>query len=227
MKKQNTTNGNNNFGQLLELEVKKKFKNQLEFAKQINVTQATVSRYISGQALPSFQVLKKISAILGIDLALINPSEFDKPQNTNIMRIPFFYSEVSAGQGLATLDSSHEYLNFDETWLKNQFIINNTNDVFAVKVKGDSMEPVIQEGDIVFAQKSYNDITTQGVYIVCYNDDYFIKKIQFKSKNVLKLISSNPDYDPIEVNLEDSRTIFRLIAKVIGRINLKSFTNYS
>ena len=225
MRKKNTMPVNHNFGQALEEAIRKKFKNQIKFAEAIGVTQATVSRYISGVAMPSFQMLEKISEVLQIDLPMINSSY--KPSIDNSMiKLPMYYSEVSAGHGLMSLDTSYDYLHFDAQWLKNQFLINNLNGIFAVRVKGDSMEPIIQEGDIVFAKKFEEDTTTsQGIYIVNYNDDYLIKKVQFKSKELVKLISSNLDYDPIEINLKDPAESFnfKIIAKVVGRINTKSF----
>ncbi|MDR0483783.1 MAG: XRE family transcriptional regulator [Alphaproteobacteria bacterium] len=227
MKRKNIKNESYGFGEVLEQAIKKKFKNQIDFANAIGVTQATVSRYISETASPSFHVLHKMSTILDIDLPLLyrKNGSSAQPVDSNMAKIPFYYSEVSAGHGLSSLDETPDYLNFDSNWLKNEFLIENFDDMFSLKVKGDSMEPLIQEGDIVFAKKFDNASTYQGIYIVCYNSDYLIKKIQFKDKNLVKLISQNPEYDPIEIDLSNENTSFTIVAKVIGRINLKSFTH--
>ncbi len=216
------------FGKILEEAIKKKFKNQLDFANALGVTQATISRYISETASPSFHILQKMSLVLDLDMPLLKKT--DTPSiisNTsiNMAKIPFFYSEVSAGRALASLEQSFEFLQFDANWLKNEFMLKDLKDIFTLKVKGDSMEPLIQEGDLVFAKKFNNSSSYQGIYIVCYNNDYLIKKIQFKQKNLVKLISQNPEYDPIEISLQDEDVSFSIIAKVIGRINLKSFTH--
>jgi SOS-response transcriptional repressor LexA len=228
MRKKIQKDENYGFGKILEEAIKKKFKNQIDFANVIGVTQATVSRYISETASPSFHILHKMSIALDLDLPLLG-----KPNNIGVVannlndmaKIPFFYSEVSAGLGLASLDQSFDFLHFDANWIKNEFMIKDLKDIFSLKVKGDSMEPIIQEGDIVFAKKFNNASSYQGIYIVCYNNDYLIKKIQFKQKNLVKLISQNPEYDPIEINLQDEDISFSIVAKVIGRINLKSFTH--
>ena len=228
MRKKIQKDENYGFGKILEEAIKKKFKNQIDFANAIGVTQATVSRYISETASPSFHILHKMSMILDLDLPLSQKNENTKVTSSNpseMAKIPFFYSEVSAGLGIASLDQSFDYLHFDANWLKNEFLIKDLKDLFTLKVKGDSMEPIIQEGDIVFAKKFDNSASYQGIYIVCYNNDYLIKKIQFKQKNLVKLISQNPEYDPIEIDLQDEDISFSIVAKIIGRINLKSFTH--
>lgn len=228
MRKKIQKDDNYGFGKILEGAIKKKFKNQIDFANAIGVTQATVSRYISETASPSFHILHKMSSVLDLDLPLMKnheKSEHNSNLSNNMTKIPFFYSEVSAGLGLASLEQSFDFLYFDANWLKNEFLIKDFKDIFTLKVKGDSMEPIIQEGDIVFAKKFDNSTSYQGIYIVCYNNDYLIKKIQFKQKNLVKLISQNPEYDPIEIDLQDENVSFSIVAKVIGRINLKSFTH--
>ncbi len=225
MKKSIDTDLNINFGKILENEMKKKFDNQMDFAKSIGVTQATISRYITGGALPSFKALKKISEVLDIDITLVNQDNIQKDKS--IVKIPYYYSEVSAGKGLASTDNSNDFLHFESSWFQNQFLLKNLDNIFCVKVKGDSMEPIISEGDILISQQCVDTSNSQGIYIVNYNDDFLVKKIQFKSKFEVKLISSNPDYDAININLLEDSQIFRIIARVVGKISTKSFSSYN
>lgn len=214
------------FGNMLEDKIKAKYKNQSLFAEKIGVTQATVSRYISGTATPSFNVLQRIAEALDIDLALFNPALHKKQEHHGVLKIPFYYSEVSAGKGISAPGSDHDIIHLDESWFSRQFLVKNSQDLFAVRVKGDSMEPLIQEGDIVIAQKHNSDrtqISSQEIYIVAFNDDFLIKKIQIKSRSIIKLISVNKEYDPLEIDLSEELTSFKIIAKVVGRINIRSF----
>jgi repressor LexA len=227
MKRKNEKFEDNSFGERLETAIKKQFKNQSAFAEKIGVTQATVSRYITGNALPSFHILRKMSDILKIDFGILTYGSSAKPAQEGIVSVPFFYSEVSAGRGLESISEARDTLYFDESFLKNQFLIKNVQDMFALRVKGDSMEPIISEGDIVFAQPHNQETSSQGIYIVCYNSEYFIKKIQFKSRESVKLISANREYDPIDVDLKDDTTVFAVLAKVVGRISVKNFMSYS
>lgn len=223
-------NENSTFGKTLEEAIRKKFKNQIDFANAIGVTQATVSRYVNETAYPSFHILHKISLVLDLDVPLIKKNENDKNfiynNSSSIIKLPFLNSEHSAGLWLSNLESNFDTLYFDINWLKNSFIIKDIKDIkdtFSFSIKGDSMNPLIQQGDIVLAKKINNNDTHQGIYLIHYNDNYLINKIQFKRKNLIKLISQNPEYDSMEIDLNDEETSFVLIAKIIGKINTKVF----
>jgi repressor LexA len=67
-------------------------------------------------------------------------------------------------------------------------------EAFMVKAKGDSMEPKINESDLVIARKT--DDADSGSIVVCVNDgEALIKKIKKEGRNVI-LISLNTKYQP-------------------------------
>ena len=59
------------------------------------------------------QDLINASLIFGRALGLI------LKEKQGIVKIPFYYSEVSAGRGLSSMDSSYDYMFLDENWFKN------------------------------------------------------------------------------------------------------------
>ena len=69
---------------------------------------------------------------------------------------------------------------------------------FIVEAKGDSMEPQINEGDLVISQR--RDIANNGDIIICvYGEKVLIKKF-FKKNDHITLISTNSEkYDPINI----------------------------
>lgn len=67
-------------------------------------------------------------------------------------------------------------------------------EAFMVKAKGDSMEPKINESDLVIARKT--DDADSGSIVVCVNDgEALIKKIKKEGRNVI-LMSLNAKYQP-------------------------------
>lgn len=61
-----------------------------------------------------------------------------------------------------------------------------------LQVFGDSMEPDIKDGSLVFVDKSQVDINRPGVYVVSTIDGLFIKHIEVKDdKIILKSINKN------------------------------------
>ncbi len=72
-------------------------------------------------------------------------------------------------------------------------------EAFLVKADGDSMEPEIQEGDLLIC-KSQN-IAEDGEIVVCtFNESVMIKRFRILETKQALLESVNPKYPPIVVN---------------------------
>ena len=78
---------------------------------------------------------------------------------------------------------------------------------FALRVSGDSMEPLLQDGQIVFVKKQQT-LETDEIGVFGFNGGSYVKKLGRR-----ELISLNPDYDPIIIGEFDSVHIF---GKVVG-----------
>lgn len=89
-----------------------------------------------------------------------------------------------------------------------------TGNFYALEVKGNSMQPRLQEGDVVVV-KEQSDVENGQIAIVCVNgDEYTIKKIK-KSENGITLIPFNPAYDTIFYSNEE---IEKLPVEIKGRV---------
>lgn len=114
-----------------------------------------------------------------------------------------FHGEVSAGYG-EWLEDGHEYelIPFED-------VPEGTD--FALCVRGDSMEPLYSDGDIVFVKQNVNVQYPQtGVYIL--NGEGYLKIYEGN-----KLISLNQKYEPISINEHDS---FLCVGRVIGKTRI-------
>ncbi len=89
----------------------------------------------------------------------------------------------------------------------------DVNDFFYLKVKGDSMEPRLYEGDLVLVRRQSS--VDSGNYAVVTIDDEegVIKKVEY-DKNSITLISQNHNYPPRVFKDADVKRI-RVIGKVI------------
>lgn len=117
-------------------------------------------------------------------------------------QIPLSIYTVSAGTG-AFLDSEHyeiiEIPDTPETKPAN----------FAIKTKGDSMEPVYYDNDIILVkQQPCIEIGEIGVFNL--KGEGYIKKLGNG-----ELISLNPKYPPIKISESDN---LRVSGKVIGKL---------
>lgn len=112
-----------------------------------------------------------------------------EPKNT--IFIEYYSLPVSAGTGVYLDNCDKDMLEVEETPLTIQ-----AN--FALRVSGDSMEPVYHDGDMVLieSQPSVNEGDI-GIFIV--NNEGYIKEFGGD-----RLISLNPDYNDIMLNENDS-----------------------
>ena len=80
-------------------------------------------------------------------------------------------------------------------------------------VMGDSMEPCIQDGDMVLVDQAQHQPTRQGVYAVGFEDAIYIKRLEY-AQNAVRLLSDNPEYAPMNI-VGDELHSFRILGKVV------------
>lgn len=104
----------------------------------------------------------------------------------NHLEIEFFDLPASAGTGIY-LDSDYATMRrVPRTWLTEQAD-------FALRVRGDSMEPIYSDNDIVLiSEQECVDIGQIGIFI--YDGEGYIKRFGGN-----KLISLNPKYEDIKI----------------------------
>ena len=94
-----------------------------------------------------------------------------------------------------------------------QEMVHNVSGAFALQVKGDSMIGAhIMPRDLVVIKPQLN-ADNGDLVAVLLGDEATVKHISFTGDGI-RLIASNPAYDPIDIKREDSR----IIGKVIGLI---------
>ena len=86
--------------------------------------------------------------------------------------------------------------------------------LFALKIKGDSMEPRMVSGDVVVVRKQ-EDINSGEVAIVMIGDEEATCKKVTKHSDGLVLISNNPKYAPMFFTIKEIET---LPVRILGRV---------
>lgn len=125
--------------------------------------------------------------------------------------IPRVAARLSAGTGSFDCDENiTDYLSFQAGWLSRK---GSPGAMVAMEVFGQSMEPVIREGDTVLIDQSQKQVLAGAIYAVGVDDTILIKRLE-KHPNKLVLCSDNKNYDPIFLEKEDADKV-RIIGKVI------------
>ena len=106
-----------------------------------------------------------------------------------------FYGSISAGTGLYLDDEQVETINFSSN-----MVPNGTD--FCLKVNGDSMEPMFNNGDYVFIKRE-TDFRNGTIGAVIVNGEAYLKKI-YITADAIKLVSLNKKYKDITVTQDDT-----------------------
>jgi hypothetical protein len=110
-------------------------------------------------------------------------------------------------------DENYETITIDEKIMHNMVGLGNT-ELEAIHVDGESMEPTLQDGSIVFVDRTQTNINKDGIFIASTTAGLFIKRIRQRADGMVELISDNKAYSP-EVLAPDEVSI---VGKVVGNI---------
>ncbi len=129
-----------------------------------------------------------------------------------------YFSDIyaSAGGGAYNYDENSQYINVDEKILeKLNYTDKDAKHIEAINVIGESMEPTLKEGSVVFVDKNKKDIQKGGIFILVTNSGLFIKRVQYRVDGSCDIISDNPSY-PVETLPYGS---FEIVGKVVGLVS--------
>lgn len=122
---------------------------------------------------------------------------------------------ASAGPGaVAGAEGAFDTFRFSRRWLTEQGL--DGAQLSAITVAGDSMEPVLNDGDEILvdcAPRPFRD----GIYVVRLGDTLVVKRVAQAGAGRLVLLSQNLAYPPIEVTAAGVEIIGRVVWKG-GRI---------
>ena len=171
------------FSDILKQLRKRKHMSQIELSTTLGVSRSAISMYESGERMPDYEMMKKISEIFSVSMDYLYGQ-----QNTNPTRIPV-YGSVAAGIPLEAIQDIEDYEEITED-------MSRSGKYAALKIKGNSMLPRFTEGDVVIVRLQ-DDVDNGDIAIVMVNgDEATCKKIKKTPEGVM-LISTNPDYEPM------------------------------
>ncbi|ERS88840.1 hypothetical protein Q671_07975 [Halomonas sp. PBN3] len=88
--------------------------------------------------------------------------------------------------------------------------------VAGVKVRGDSMEGTLDDGDWVLVDLANRDPRRSGVFLLWQSGERRIKRVQRLPGGALQLISDNTHYPPEMIRPEDMRDV-----EILGRCEVR------
>ena len=187
-----------------------------DVASALTIPQATFATMKKRNSVPykeimDFCAMKKLSINwLFFDQAIeMLASETDK-----YFQVRYFPDvRASAGGGAFNFDENYELLSVDQTIMKN-IVSTGDGEIEAITVDGESMEPTLQDGSIVFLDREQTNINKDGIYVASTNAGLFIKRIRQRADGMIELISDNKNYSPEQILAEE----IKIVGRVVGNI---------
>ncbi len=178
---------------------------QEQVAKLLGVDRTTYTKYETGGALPDYQKILKLASILEADIDFL-VGRTDSPSTEYSQLIPVLGS-VPAGTPIEAIEDIEEYVDYYPNFVKH-------GELFALKVKGDSMAPELKNGDIAIIEKQ-DFIENGDIAVVRVNgEDVTIKRVK-PTRNGIRLVPTNPAYDSLEFSKEEVAT---LPVTIVGKL---------
>lgn len=170
--------------------------------------------------------LREIAEFLGISPRVIMTRPFDpggeaegrlqslaRPGETedDWLNVPRLAVDASAGPGaLSAEEKSYDAFRFSGRWLAEQGLIGAK--LSAITVKGDSMEPLLRDGDEILIDQRAQPFR-DGVHVVRLGDTLMVKRVAQAGAGRVALLSQNLAYPPVEVSAQEIEIIGRVVWK--------------
>lgn len=144
-----------------------------------------------------------------------NPLHGKYPVNQDWLDIPRLGIDASAGPGaVGGEEMPVGAFQFSARWLRGLGL--EPAMLSAIQVAGDSMEPLLRDGDEILVDKTPRPLR-DGIHVVRVGDALLVKRIQTGVPGKMILESANPAYRAIELDPREVHVIGRVVWKS-GRI---------
>jgi phage repressor protein C with HTH and peptisase S24 domain len=136
----------------------------------------------------------------------------DRMERENFVILPKRPEAAAAGSEVQNPPHTSEFVAFRRDWVRSVLRI-EPDQLLVETAVGESMEPGIQNGDLLLVDITDKRFHSYGVYVVEVSGERLVKRVQPKLDGSLSLISDNPAYEVESVPPERAKTI-----QVIGRV---------
>lgn len=135
------------------------------------------------------------------------------------LTIEYIGISPSCGTGAIVIDEPEiRNIKLSNDLITNILKCSHPENLKVFKAQGDSMETLIEDGDLLLVDTGRTDIYNAGIYVFSVDSEWRVKRFRLRIDKVLEIISDNPKYD-IEL-IEPDRDINIIIrGKVIKNLS--------
>ncbi|WP_312929872.1 XRE family transcriptional regulator [Stutzerimonas nitrititolerans] len=193
-----------------------------ELARITAIPRRTLEYYLTGQSEPKVARCVEIAKAVGVDIGWLASGEgkpFPDTRQTVVIDesayayVPLYDARCSAGSGAWNERSRIlVHLSFTRYSLRKQGL--TPAKLACLRVDGDSMLGLLEDGDTVMIDLSRNTLEGEGVYVVLLDEHLYAKRLQRQFDGSVLIISHNKEYQPMTVP-KDRLGELQIIGRVV------------
>lgn len=172
---------------------------QIELCKLLGISQATLSSWENGKYEPDINQLRELSRIFDTSIDyIVGNSPAGRP-------IPVL-GTIPAGVPIEAVEDVLDYEELPES------MFSGGREYFALKIRGDSMLPRYEDGDVVILRKQETCESGQDCAVLVDGNDATFKRVRMNEK-ALTLQPLNPAYEPM---VYTTKEVAELPVRILG-----------
>lgn len=178
----------------------KTFKSNSDLQRFLGIPESNttaVKRFLSGESNVGY--ITVCDWLEKIGCKIIFPQE-ELRELASYRFVPKVAAIAGAGATLETSDEVLGYYAFRADWMGAEHVSERQS--VLMDVRGDSMEPLLKDGDTLLVDQSDTEVMDGRIYVVTLGDELRVKRIQKGFKGYV-LRSENPRYADITIEGED------------------------
>lgn len=184
------------------------------FARRADMTDGGLRRYLYEGTIPPVDRALKLAQAGGVSFEWLvfgtgEQAKFHRVASNDLIpeqsgeftTIPAYQVFASAGHGATITDEPlAEPMAFRSDWLRREGF--DPTKMAVIRAKGDSMEPTINDGDVILVRLKNGEAPRDGLYVLRLDGGLFVKRLQFDLGGV-RIISDNPLYQSRDLSKEE------------------------
>ena len=193
-----------------------------DFARAVGKDQTYIARMLYPEDKPQAKSIgEKIIADIATALG-IKSDWFDSDEDLPAVEIQPKYRieilneiEASAGDGVITADAIELISAIEYTEAQYFLMFNHipADNIKVINVKGDSMSPTLESGDLLFIDIRVIGYEGDGIYVFSYGKNLYVKRLQMAGDQLL-VLSDNKSYKEWSIT-EENEYKFKVHGKVL------------
>lgn len=194
---------------------------QAKLAARLDIATRTLQRWEKGEQVPDSNYLMRIAKHTGVSPHWLLTSEggmYSRAlEASKVLPLPtsrYRKVELVSLPLLSSVPGGAPSMIFHPDYVERYISVDDVRDsqAFALEVKGNSMAPRIEDGDIIVVSPRQH-AKSGDICVVRVNDEDTVKRVKLEEQTVY-LIPLNPDYEPMAVKKKDVTFVWKVV-KVI------------